>query len=78
MALKALNKDDWAHTEGDHRVENIAAYDTEIGDKLGQYALRFISEKGLSDEFADALEELQSHGDDVIREASKGSDGPEP
>ncbi len=56
----ALNKDDWEHTEGDHRVENILAYDPALGEKLAQYTLRFISEKGLSDEFADALEDVQN------------------
>jgi len=56
----ALNKDDWTHTEGDHRIENIAAFDAEISEDLAQIALRFISEKGLSNEFADALEELQA------------------
>jgi len=56
----ALNKDDWTHTEGDHRIENIAAFDAEISEDLAQLALRFISEKGLSNEFADALEEYQT------------------
>jgi len=71
----ALDNDDWTHTEGDHRVENIAAYDPAIGEKLGQYALRFISDKGLSNEFADALEEIQKAAD-VERIAE--SETPEP
>jgi hypothetical protein len=56
----ALNKENWEHSEGDHRVEEILAYDPALGEKLAQYALRFISEKGLSDEFADALEGVQN------------------
>ncbi|MFG6573617.1 hypothetical protein ACGYLO_18720 [Sulfitobacter sp. 1A13353] len=75
MSLTAKN---WEHSEGDHRVENIAAFDAVIDEHLTYLALRFISQKGLSAEFADALEDLQNQGDDVIREAFKGSDGPEP
>ncbi|MBW3243329.1 hypothetical protein KUV57_11635 [Epibacterium sp. DP7N7-1] len=58
LAIK-LTSEDWDHDEGAHRIEGIASFDSEISDELGKLALRFISEKGLSNEFADLLEEIQ-------------------
>ncbi|WP_027234302.1 hypothetical protein [Leisingera caerulea] len=55
-----LTADDWQHDAGADRVENIAVYDPKISEALPRLALRFISEKGLSEEFADVLEEIQS------------------
>ncbi|MEY8802051.1 hypothetical protein AB9K35_17300 [Leisingera sp. XS_AS12] len=55
-----LTAGDWQHDEGADRVENIVAYDPKISEALPRLALRFISEKGLSEEFADVLEEIQS------------------
>lgn len=50
----------WEHDEAEQRIEDIAAYNPEITDQMHRIALRFISAKGLSDEFADALEQIQS------------------
>jgi len=53
-----LNDDSWDRDEGAERVEHIAAYNPELADRIGMIALRFIQEKGLSDEFASLLEEI--------------------
>jgi hypothetical protein len=49
----------WDHDEGAHRIEDLAAYNPGLADRLGRLALRFISEKGLSGEFADVLDEIE-------------------
>ena len=54
-----LLRDGWDHDEGAHRIEELAAHNTGLGDRLGRLALRFICEKGLSGEFADLLEEVE-------------------
>jgi uncharacterized small protein (DUF1192 family) len=54
-----LISEDWDHDAGADRVEHIAAYNPDLGDRMGRIALRFISEKGLSEEFADVLEEIE-------------------
>jgi uncharacterized small protein (DUF1192 family) len=54
-----LLKEDWDHDEGAHRIEDLAAYNPDLGDRIGRLALRFISEKGLSGEFANLLEEVE-------------------
>ncbi|HDZ51555.1 hypothetical protein LCGC14_0111610 [marine sediment metagenome] len=71
----ALKKDGWTHTASDHRIENIAAFDAEISKDLAQLALRFISEKGLSNDFADALEEVLASAD---AERTSANETPEP
>lgn len=47
------------HDAGDHRVEDLAANDPAVGDQIARLALRFISAKGLSEDFADTLEACQ-------------------
>lgn len=54
-----LLQDGWDHDEGAHRIEELAAYNPGLGDRLGRLALRYISEKGLSGEFADVLDEIE-------------------
>jgi len=54
-----LISEDWDHDAGADRVEHIATYNPDLGDRMGRIALRFISEKGLSDAFADVLEEIE-------------------
>lgn len=58
LADKLLQKG-WDHDEGAHRIEELAAYNPRLADRLGRLALRFISEKGLSAEFADVLDEIE-------------------
>ncbi len=48
------------HTEGSHRIEDTCAYHPPMADRVGQLALRFIAVKGLSEEFADALDEIMA------------------
>lgn len=48
----------WDHDQGAHRIESLAAYYPEVGEKITRLALRFISERGMSDLFADVLEEV--------------------
>lgn len=52
-------QESWNHDTGADRVEHIAAYNANLGDRMGRIALRFISEKGLSEEFADVLGEIE-------------------
>ncbi|MFX4300037.1 hypothetical protein ACOK01_24035 [Pseudosulfitobacter pseudonitzschiae] len=54
-----LLKDEWDHGEGDHRIEHLCAMNPDMNDRLAKLALRFISEKGLSQEFADLLDEIE-------------------
>lgn len=58
--LKKLTSEDWDHDEGDHRIEEMGLQ-TEIRDRISRLALRFISAKGLSGEFADTLDEILQH-----------------
>ncbi len=58
LAEKLLQQN-WERDAGADRVEDIAAYNPDLGDRMGRIALRFISEKGLSEEFADLLEEIE-------------------
>jgi hypothetical protein len=58
LAEKLL-QEGWDHDEGAHRIEDLAAYNPDLGDRIGRLALRFICEKGLSGEFADLLEEIE-------------------
>jgi 23S rRNA U2552 (ribose-2'-O)-methylase RlmE/FtsJ len=51
-------KSGWTHSEDEKRIEDLCAYDMELASNLTRIALRFISEKGLSGEFADTLEEI--------------------
>jgi hypothetical protein len=60
QTLDAFATKKWNHTDGDHRIEDIAAQDPVICDQMTRLALRFISAKGLSAEFADALDAFQS------------------
>ena len=54
-----LISEDWTHDSGADRVEHIAAYNPDLAGRMGRIALRFISEKGLSEEFADLLEQIE-------------------
>ncbi|MFG6080441.1 hypothetical protein ACEUZ9_001009 [Paracoccus litorisediminis] len=56
----------WTYGEGESRIEDLCAYDPALRDKVTRLALRFISEKGLSGEFADVLEEIQ--GMDIAKD----------
>lgn len=58
LAEKLL-QETWDHDAGADRIEDIAAYNPDLGDRMGRIALRFISEKGLSGEFADLLKEIE-------------------
>lgn len=49
----------WKHAEGEMRIEEAVIATPQIEEHLSRLALRFISSKGLADEFADALEEIQ-------------------
>lgn len=53
-----LLQENWDHDPGADRVEHIAAYNPDLAGQIGRIALRFIQEKGLSDEFADLLGEI--------------------
>ena len=46
LAEKLL-QEGWDHDEGAHRIEDLAAYNPDLGDRIGRLALRFICEKGL-------------------------------
>ena len=48
----------WQYGEGERRIEDAAIQNPGINDQLARLALRFISAKGLADEFADALDEI--------------------
>lgn len=64
-----LVKQEWAHDAGDDRVEHLCAFNPDLAERLPKLALRFISEKGLSEEFADILEEIEAR-DTASSEAS--------
>ena len=46
------------HSEAEHEIEEISVQNSSIAENMGRIALRFISEKGLSDEFAQALKDI--------------------
>ncbi len=53
-----LARDGWDHDEGAHRVEEVCAHNPDLADQVGRIALRFIQERGLSEEFAGLIEEI--------------------
>lgn len=58
IAEKTLDLDQPVdNTPAVQRIQDAAAYDPEFGDQLAKLALRFIHFKGLSDEFADIVDE---------------------
>ncbi|ETX13647.1 hypothetical protein OCH239_09190 [Roseivivax halodurans JCM 10272] len=63
-----LLMDVWTHDDADHRVEHLAASNPKLGARLERFALRFISEKGLTNEFADALEEIDARNVEAAAE----------
>lgn len=67
-----LLSDDWQHDAGADRIEYVCAHNPELAKGIAKLALRFISEKGHSDEFADVLEEIER-----IQEAAESA-SPEP
>ncbi|MCE6959624.1 hypothetical protein LAZ40_11285 [Cereibacter sphaeroides] len=50
----------WDHDAGAHRIEEIVAFNPDLEKRLPMIALRFISEKGLSQEFANLLREIET------------------
>lgn len=61
MSLAAeITTPTWTHSEADSRIEDLAAHNPDLGEVISKIALRFISEKGLSSEFADLLQEIEA------------------
>ncbi|MSU91891.1 hypothetical protein GE300_20200 [Rhodobacteraceae bacterium 2CG4] len=50
----------WGHDDDDHRIEELAVTDAAASEALPNFVKRFLSERGLSDEFEGALAEISS------------------
>ncbi|PZO58684.1 MAG: hypothetical protein DI635_16240 [Pseudoxanthomonas suwonensis] len=66
------------HQEGESRVEDILSANPVFNEKTGMLALRFISAKGLSGEFADVLEQIESTDPDLHAFRADAAEGPAP
>lgn len=54
-----MTNEEWKHSAPEERIEELCVQAPGMTERrLSQLALRFISAKGLSAEFADALEEV--------------------
>lgn len=71
-----LQKEGWDHDPGDHRIEDLLALETDLDADITKYALRFISEQGLSENFADILEEIVKDRARSPQDSSPDKDGP--
>jgi hypothetical protein len=69
---KMLEKD-WRHDADEDRIEALAL-DIRDPSLLSKFALRFISGKGLSGEFADALEQILDVDPDLDHLKADGHD----
>jgi hypothetical protein len=71
-----FTRENWEHDDGADRVEHVAAHNPDLAGRIGRIALRFISEKGLSGEFPDVLQEIERV--EAARSSAPAEDAPTP
>lgn len=56
---KEMMVKDWGHSPAEMEVEVLVVMNADLGRQIERLALRFISIKGLSEEFVEALKEVE-------------------
>ena len=73
---KDLVSKSWEWSDAEREIEDLVAYSPDLQASVARLALRFISKKGLSAEFAAVLQDIEAQ--DLLKEIQPDEGSPVP